>query len=239
MRYGDRKGCAALLAAAVALAGCASADVSVEALKRAMLKVAPIGVAAAPDAEAAPEAAPEAMTAAAEPAAAPVDPAVQRAYDEALRALREGRAAQAERGFRALAASHPELGGPHANLGLLMRQAGKLDDAVAALEKAVRASPRQPVYFNELGIAYRMQGRFAQAREAYEQAIALDPNYAAAQLNLGILHDLYLGDGAHALALYDRYLALSPGGDATVSKWVADLRRRKPTPVALNQKDKP
>ena len=58
-------------------------------------------------------------------------------------------------------------------------------------------------------------------------------------LNLGILHDLYLGDGARALALYDRYLALSPGGDATVSKWVADLRRRKPAPVALNEKEKP
>jgi hypothetical protein len=31
---------------------------------------------------------------------------------------------------------------------------------------------------------------------------------------------------------------LSPGGDATVSKWVADLRNRKATPVALNQKEK-
>lgn len=229
-RYTTRGAVAAL---ALALAGCASVGPPVEALKRAM---SGMGGSAEPS-EPAPE--PAVASAAAEPAHAAIDPAVQRAYDEALRALREGRVAQAERGFRDLAGSHPELGGPHANLGLLLRQAGRIDESAAALEKAVQASPRQPVYFNQLGITYRMQGRFTQAREAYEQAIALDPNYAAAQLNLGILHDLYLGDGARALALYDRYLALSPGGDATVSKWVADLRHRKPAPVALNEKEKP
>ena len=231
-RYTTR-GAVAALALALALAGCASVGPPVEALKLAMSGIA--GGAAPSE----PAPAPAVASVSAEPAQAAIDPAVQRAYDDALRALREGRVAQAERGFRDLAGSHPELGGPHANLGLILRQAGRLDESAAALEKAVQASPRQPVYFNQLGITYRMQGRFAQAREAYEQAIALDPNYAAAQLNLGILHDLYLGDGARALALYDRYLALSPGGDATVSKWVADLRHRKPAPVALNEKEKP
>ncbi|HEY1391815.1 MAG TPA: tetratricopeptide repeat protein, partial [Methylibium sp.] len=124
--------------------------------------------------------------------------------------------------------SNPELGGPHANLGLIYGRAGKLPEAVAELEQATRLSPQQPQYFNQLGIAYRRQGQFAKAREAYERAIALDPNYAAAYLNLGILSDLYLWDGQRALELYDRYLALSPGGDAQVSKWVADLKNRKP-----------
>ena len=228
MPYADCTGRGAMAALAIALAGCASVDKPVDALKLAMHRVMPTETAST-----------STSATTVEPAAAAVDPGVQRAYDEAVRALREGRVAQAERGLRALAASHPELGGPHANLGLLLRQSGKLDESAAALEKAVQASPRQPVYFNQLGIAYRMQGRFAQARQAYEQAMALDANYAAPQLNLGILHDLYLGDGARALELYDRYLALSPGGDVTVSKWVADLRNRKPSPVALNQKEKP
>ena len=47
-------------------------------------------------------------------------------------------------------------------------------------------------------------------------------------LNLGVLDDLYLGDGAHALALYTRYLALTPAGDPVVTKWVADVRNRQP-----------
>jgi Flp pilus assembly protein TadD len=170
--------------------------------------------------------------------AAAVNPAVQRAFDEALRLLRAGRIDEAERAFRALAQSHPEFGGPLANLGLIHRQAGKLPEAVAELERAVQASPNQPLYLNQLGITYRQHGQFAKARDAYERAIALDPNYAAAVLNLAVLHDLYLWDSARALALYERYLTLQPAGDAVVSKWVADLRNRKPPAVAASRKEK-
>jgi Flp pilus assembly protein TadD len=165
-----------------------------------------------------------------------VSPSAQRAYDDARKAMRAGRAADAERGFRALVQSNPELGGPHANLGVMLRQAGKLPEAVAEFELAVEANPNQPIYWNELGITYRQLGAFPKARGAYEKAIALDPQFAAAHLNLGILHDLYLWDGKRALEMYDRYLALSPGGDATVTKWVADLKNRKQQPVTMNAK---
>jgi Flp pilus assembly protein TadD len=171
-------------------------------------------------------------------AEAPVSAAVQRAYDDARKALRAGRIEEAERGFRALTQSNPELGGPHANLGLIYRQAGKLPEAVAELEKAVGANPRQPIYFNQLGIAYRQHGQFIQAREAYEKAIELDPTYGSAHLNLAILYDLYLWDGKRALELYDRYLVLSPGGDATVTKWVADLKNRKQPAITVSKKEK-
>lgn len=160
-----------------------------------------------------------------EPEAA-IPPAAQRAFDDARRAMRAGRMDEAERGFKSVVKLQPELGGPHANLGVIYRQANKLPEAVAELELAVRASPHQPVYFNQLGITYRFQGQFAKAREAYERAVDLDANYAAATLNLGILNDLYLWDGKRALELYDRYLALTPGGDTTVTKWVADLKNR-------------
>ena len=85
---------------------------------------------------------------------------------------------------------------------------------------------------DQLGVSYRHKGEFQKARNAYEQAIALDDNYADAHLNLGVLLDLYVGDGALALAHYERYLMLSPTGDAAVGKWVADLRNRKPASVA-------
>ena len=163
---------------------------------------------------------------------APVDPQAQRAFDAARAHLRAGRVADAERGFRDVIASHPELGGAHANLGLILRNAGKHDESMAALEQAVKASPKQPVFHNQLGVSYRHKGQFNKAREAYEQAIALDANYADAHLNLGVLLDLYLGDSALALVHYERYLALSPAGDVAVGKWVADLRNRKPASVA-------
>src|SRR5512134_732713 len=59
----------------------------------------------------------------------PVDPRAQAAFDTARRAMRAGRHDEAERQLKALAASHPELGGVHANLGLIYRHAGKLPEA--------------------------------------------------------------------------------------------------------------
>jgi len=88
-----------------------------------------------------------------------------------------------------------------------------------------------PAALNQQAIALRQQGEFAKAREAYEAALAADASYATACLNLGILHDLYLGQPAEALAMYSRYLALTPAGDTAVGKWVADLKNRVPAPA--------
>lgn len=168
---------------------------------------------------------------------APLDPAVLQAFEAAVAALRAGRTEEARKGFAALTRSHPELGGPHANLGILLRHAGKPDLAVTELEQAVHDDALQPVYWNQLGIAYREQGQFEKARAAYEKAIALDPNYASPKLNLGVLFDLYLWDGPRALGQYEKYLALTPGGDQRVSKWIADLRNRTRGPVAQGGKE--
>jgi Flp pilus assembly protein TadD len=168
----------------------------------------------------------------------PLAPGVQRAFDDAARAQRAGKTADAERGYRALAQSNPELGGPHANLGVMLRQAGKLTESAAELEQAAKLNPNQPIYLNQLGITYRQLGQFDKARDAYERAIAANGEYAAAVLNLGILNDLYLGDAKRAGELYERYLALSPGGDAVVTKWVAELKNRKPAQVAATRKEK-
>ena len=213
------------LVAIVAIGGCASVTDAVnkppEAAKQAAsAPAAPASAAAAPPREVVAE------------APAPVSADAQRAFDVAKAALRAGRTADAERGFRELAAKHPELGGAHANLGLILRNAGKLDESIAALEQAVKASPKQPLFLNQLGVSYRHKGQFAKAREAYESALALDPAYADAHLNLGVLLDLYLAEPTLALVHYERYLALAPGGDAAVGKWVADLKTRKPASVA-------
>jgi tetratricopeptide (TPR) repeat protein len=190
-------------------------------------------------------AAPSGAASAARPAAAavfvndtPLSPAVQRAFDDAVRAQRAGKTADAERGYRALMQSNPELGGPHANLGVIYRGAGKLTESAAELEQAVKLNPRQPIYLNQLGITYRQLGQFDKARDAYEKSIAANADYPAAYLNLGILNDLYVGDAKRAAELYERYLALSPGGDAVVSKWVAELKNRKPAAVTASRKEK-
>jgi Flp pilus assembly protein TadD len=201
----------------------------------------------APAVAAAPAAAPASAPAVAAPApaarelprAVAVDPAAQRAFEQARAAMAAGRLADAERGFKALTQSHPTLGGPHANLGILHRNAGRLPESVAALEKAVELSPDQPVYFNQLGVTYREAGQFTKARAAYEKAIALDAQYAAAHLNLAILFDLYLREPGKALEGYEQYLALTGAKDATVTKWITELKNRKPEKTSLAKKEQP
>lgn len=227
MRFADRL---ALVAVMLAVAGCATVRETPPASKPAAEPVKP-RASTPPAAAAATPAAPKKE----EPPA--VDPAAVRAFDAARRALAAGRTAEAERGFVALTKSHPDLAGPHANLGLIHRQTGKYAEAIAALERAVQLAPQRADLHNQLGITYRMTGQFAKARAAYEKAIEADPNYALAWLNLGILEDLYLWDRQRALALYERYLVLAPAGDDNVRKWVADLKNRMPQKSAVAQKE--
>jgi tetratricopeptide (TPR) repeat protein len=236
MRSADRRlrlpHAPAVLAAAialVALSGCETLGSLVPGSGKGAAPAAASASAPAPSATASQPGGTPAMAAPA-PAAhlAPVSPASQRAFDDALALLRANRTADAERAFRAIVQTDPDLAGPHANLGLIARNAGRLPEAVTELERAVALDPRLAAAWNQLAIAYRQQGQFAKARTAYETALAIEPAYTAAILNLGILYDLYLGDAARALELYNRYLELTPAGDPTVVKWVAELKNRKP-----------
>lgn len=116
--------------------------------------------------------------------------------------------------------------------GKTERGDANLPTDLKALQEAAAKDPKQVRVLNQLGIEERRAGHFAQARAAYEAALALDPNAAAPTLNLAILHDLYLGDAPRALPLYQRALELSPGDAQTWSKWVAEVKSRKPAPGA-------
>jgi len=155
----------------------------------------------------------------------------QQMFDDALRALRAGKTAEAEQSLGVIARTHPELGGAYANLGLIQRQAGHLPQALESFDKAILANPDQAVYHQQRGLTLKEMGRFADARAAYERALELNPQYALAALNLGVLLDLYMGDAPGAVTQFQRYLELTPGGDPAVTKWLAELKNRKPEPT--------
>jgi tetratricopeptide (TPR) repeat protein len=161
---------------------------------------------------------------------AAVSPVVRREFADALNVIKLGRYRDAERALLTLTRGHPELSGPHANLGIVYYRLGKLAEAVESLKKAIELNPDRAAYYNQLGIVYREDGQLDKARESYLRALEADPLYSNAHLNLGILYDLYLQEHGKALQHYERYQALLPAADAQVRKWIVDLKQRQQSP---------
>jgi tetratricopeptide (TPR) repeat protein/2-polyprenyl-3-methyl-5-hydroxy-6-metoxy-1,4-benzoquinol methylase len=127
-----------------------------------------------------------------------------------------GQLAEAERGYRKiLAADRKHIGRADLlgiianNLGNVLKQQGKLDDAAVQYRKALALNPEFAEAHNNLGNALKNQGKLEEAIAHYERAVTLKPDYAVAQYNLGNackeqgkLHDA----GVH----YRQALAIDP-----------------------------
>ena len=71
--------------------------------------------------------------------------------------------------------------------GLALARIGKVEEALAALEKARDVDPGNPMVPVYFGTVYLMDGRRSQARSSYEEALALNPNTVRAHTSLAIL----------------------------------------------------
>jgi Tfp pilus assembly protein PilF len=92
-------------------------------------------------------------------------------------------------------------------LGLLLTETGKIDEAVNVLTPLANGS--NPDALNAYGIARADQGKYDEAVGAFQRALQLDPNSAPALQNLGIVA-LRRDDVAGAQANLERALALNP-----------------------------
>jgi tetratricopeptide (TPR) repeat protein len=108
---------------------------------------------------------------------------------------------------------------------ILLKQE-KYAEAEKQLRDALAINAKNPYANNLLGIALREQGKFKEAKAAYEAALTLDPNYAKAHFNLGVLADLYMQDLPTALGHYERYQGLQSKPDPAVATWIVDLQKR-------------
>jgi tetratricopeptide (TPR) repeat protein len=86
---------------------------------------------------------------------------------------------------------------------------GRIDEAIAALQEALRADLRDPVLFSELGMLLLDAGRTAEACECLWRAVGLNPNFAVAHYNLGAALE-QAGDPARAVISLRRAVALDP-----------------------------
>jgi tetratricopeptide (TPR) repeat protein len=85
---------------------------------------------------------------------------------------------------RALAlSSDPQV---HCNLGNALRQQGRLDEATAVYETAVRLDPDFAEGHNDLGVVLSQRGELTRAVAEFRRALTLRPNFAQAYGNLGM-----------------------------------------------------
>ena len=155
-----------------------------------------------------------------------LDPQAQKSYQTALAAMQNNQDANAEALLTAVVKARPEFVEARTNLGIVLFRLGRYARAEEELKRVIVDDSSNTVAYNYLGIVYRINGQFPQSKTMYMQALSLNANYANAQLNLGILYDLYLRDLPKALESYQRYQKLLPQEDKEVAKWIADLKRR-------------
>ncbi len=98
----------------------------------------------------------------------------------------------------------------HKNLGLMLRDQGRHEEAAASYRRAIALQPSYADAHFHLGVALRELGRLEEAAASYRRAIALKPDFAAAHANLG--HVLAQLDRVEeAVACFRRALEARPG----------------------------
>ena len=97
----------------------------------------------------------------------------------------------------------------HDNLGNVLMDAGKLDEAVKHFQEVIRFTPAIGKPYNDLGKAYALQGKMDDAMNMFSNAVALNPGLAQARWNLGNAY-LLKGNTAEGLAEMKRAVWLSP-----------------------------
>jgi tetratricopeptide (TPR) repeat protein len=97
----------------------------------------------------------------------------------------------------------------HVGLGQILRQQGRLDEAVAHFTEAVRIRPGSPEAHRNLWLALSDQGKFDEAVASLSEAVRLDPGRADNQAELGFALTR-LGKTEEAIPHYLEALRLKP-----------------------------
>ena len=97
--------------------------------------------------------------------------------------------AAAEADYRAALAIAPEYVAASLNLGALLYEAGRLDEAVALYSDAMTRTPDEPLLAFNRALALEDLGRHDAALVDYERCLALAPDFADAHWNAARLYD--------------------------------------------------
>lgn len=107
---------------------------------------------------------------------------------QALKLHQAGQFSEAEQIYRSILRVDARHADANHLLGVLAYQQGQHQSAIERINKGLDRAPRNPVFLNNIGAAYRALGNYAEARSAYERALRAKPDYVDAHNNLGTVH---------------------------------------------------
>lgn len=128
--------------------------------------------------------------------------AAQALFEEALDHHRQGRFADAEKGYSLVLAADPDHAGALHYLGLIAHQGGNHQQAETLIRRALDEDPDHALFHNSLGGVLLSTGRVAEATECFRESARLKPDFPQARSNLSAgLHNLGQDSEAEAEAL--------------------------------------
>jgi Flp pilus assembly protein TadD len=129
--------------------------------------------------------------------------------NDLLEYYQAGRYADAEKLSLSITQEFPEHQFAWKVLGAALKQMGKINESLVAIQKSVELDPQDAKAHYNLGVMFKELGRLDEAEVSYRKAIALKPELTEAHNNLGnILKEL--GKLDEAEVSYRKAIALKP-----------------------------
>jgi len=111
--------------------------------------------------------------------------------------------------WRDTLAKNPQCWLAHNNLGVVLKDQGKVPEAIAQYEQALRIDPNYHETYYNLGVVLQDQGKVLEAIAYYERALQIEPKYPEAHNNLGNAL-AQTGRMGEAIAHYEQALQIKP-----------------------------
>lgn len=136
-------------------------------------------------------------------------PTLQTEIAQGLRLHHAGDLPGAARLYEAALERDPADADASCLLGMVHHAAGRPDQAIEWIQRAVAARPEVPAYHASLGLTYQSMERYVDAADAFARVLELSPTDTAAHVNRGVAVRT-LGDRDAALAHFRRAVELDP-----------------------------
>ena len=152
----------------------------------------------------------------------PDDPGLLHFYAVAAHQL--GHSADAILLLDQVVAARPEWADAHNNLGNVLKESQRLEEAAASYERAIALRPDEADFHSNLGVVFKRLDRLEEAERSLRRALALRSDHGAAFHNLGAV--LFRMDRIdEAAAAFREAVRLSPGRAAPWRHLAASLAR--------------